>query len=438
MDARYVADRSLLLALCQQHPDWTHPTLAQATGRSLAWVKQWQARFRAEPDNPAVIWGRPRARTSPTVPPVSARVIEQILAIRDHPPEHLQRPPGPRAILYYLPRAPEVAGERLPRSTRTIWKILRANARIARPQRPAHHPLERPEPLGELQLDCKDVVQVDPLATPKHAHAVEVFDAIDVGTSRWLMAEPSAAFTAETVFAPLLHLLQQIGVPARVRFDRDPRLWGSATMRDFPTPFLRFWYALGVEPVVNPPHRPDLNAFVERLHGTVEREYRQIVLPGSLETTRDTLPAFQRHYNTERPHQGLACSNRPPAVAFPQLPFRSPLPAQVDPDRWVAAYQDRCFARRVRSNGTVFRDDQAYYVGSRYAGRAVVAQLDAATRQVRFFSEQHLLLAAKPLRGLVGAPMSLEAFVTWCEQEARTLWRRYRHTRPRHAFPQAS
>jgi hypothetical protein len=225
MNAHYVADRSLLLALWQQHPEWTNPTLAQATGRSLAWVKKWKARFRAHPDDPDVIWGRTSA--SSTAAPFAPRVIEQILAIRDTPPEQLQRTPGPRAILYFLPRSPEVHGERLPRSTRTIWKILRAHDRIPQHRRRPHGAQERPEPLVELQLDFKDVVQVDPLASTKQAHAVEVFDAVDVGTSLWLMGEPSATYTAATVFAPLLHLLQQIGLPERVRFDRDPRFLGS-------------------------------------------------------------------------------------------------------------------------------------------------------------------------------------------------------------------
>jgi transposase InsO family protein len=105
--------------------------------------------------------------------------------------------------------------------------------------------------------------------------------------------------------------------------------------------------------VINPPHRPDLKALVERLHGTLEREYRQVHLPGSLEATRQSLPVFQRHYNTERPHQGQSCGNRPPAVAHPQLPLRPRLPAQVDPDRWIEAYHERCFARRVKANGSV-------------------------------------------------------------------------------------
>jgi hypothetical protein len=270
MDAQYVADRSLLRAVWHQHPEWTNPTLAHATGRSLAWVKKWKARFRAHPADADVVWGRTNAPASASA--FAPRVIEQILAIRDAPPEQLHRTPGPRAILYFLPRSPDVQGERLPRSTRTIWKILRAHDRIAQRRLHPHAPQERPEPLVELQLDFKDVVQVDPRASTKQAHAVEVFAAVDVGTSRWLMGEPSATSTAATVFAPLLHLLQHIGLPQRMRFDRDPRFLGSTSMRDFPTPFLRFWHALGVQPVVNPPRRPDLNAFVERLHATLEHE----------------------------------------------------------------------------------------------------------------------------------------------------------------------
>ncbi len=218
--------------------------------------------------------------------------------------------------------------------------------------------------------------------------------AVDVGTSLWLMGEPSASYTAQAVFAPLISLLERIGLPERVRFDRDPRFLGGTGRHDFPTPFLRFWYALGVIPVVNPPHRPDLNAFVQRLHGTLEREYRQQLRPSSLEATRQSLPLLQRHYNTERPHQGRSCRNQPPAVACPQLPLRPRLPARVDPDRWLQAYHGRCFAPRVKTNGEMLLDDQAYYVGRRFAGQEVVAQLEAPSRQVLVLDGQRRLLAS--------------------------------------------
>jgi hypothetical protein len=135
MGARIIADRSLLLSLWLQHPDWTNPTLAQATGRSVAWVKKWKARFRSAPHPEEEVWGR--CHPPALGPRTSAVVVAQILQIRDDPPEQLHRTPGPKAILYYLPRTPSLEGERLPRSTRTVWKILRAADRIAhRPRRP--------------------------------------------------------------------------------------------------------------------------------------------------------------------------------------------------------------------------------------------------------------------------------------------------------------
>jgi hypothetical protein len=44
------------------------------------------------------------------------------------PPEGLQRTPGPKAILYYLPRDADLRerGYRLPQSTSTIWKMAGA------------------------------------------------------------------------------------------------------------------------------------------------------------------------------------------------------------------------------------------------------------------------------------------------------------------------
>jgi hypothetical protein len=65
----------------------------------------------------------------------------------------------------------------------------------------------------------------------------------------------------------------------------------------------------------------------------------------------------------------------------------------------------------------------------------VVAHRDAPPRQVRFLANRHTVLTIKPLRGLVGAAMPLEAFVAWCEQEGQALWRRYLSAR--HPFKQA-
>ena len=99
MEAQFYADRTLLRTLLRTQPTWSLRDYADATRRSLGWVKKWIARFRSvAPDDDAVLHSQSRARKHPP-PRLSPTVIERILAIRDHPPAHLHRTPGPKAIL---------------------------------------------------------------------------------------------------------------------------------------------------------------------------------------------------------------------------------------------------------------------------------------------------------------------------------------------------
>ena len=66
---------------------------------------------------------------------------------------------------------------------------------------------------------------------------------------------------------------------------------------------------------------------------------------------------FHRFYNEERPHQGLSCRNRPPRVAFPVLPTLPAVPAEVDPDGWLARVDGRCYTRKVKHQGSVVLAD---------------------------------------------------------------------------------
>ena len=155
MEEQLVADRSHLRQLLHAHPDWPFQEYAEQIGRPRDWVKRWVKRLRAaQALDEAVLWNRSSTRHS-LPPPLDPLVIDRILEIRDQPPEHLQRTPGPKAILYYLHRDQELLrqGLRLPRSTRTIWQILTEHDRIAHGCRRAHVPVERPGPLVSWQLD---------------------------------------------------------------------------------------------------------------------------------------------------------------------------------------------------------------------------------------------------------------------------------------------
>ena len=85
------------------------------------------------------------------------RVETCIVEMRLSPPEHLGRTPGPRALLYYLPRDPalQAAGVRLPRSSRTVWKLLRKTGCILPKLQRKRWRTSPREPLEEIQMDAQ-------------------------------------------------------------------------------------------------------------------------------------------------------------------------------------------------------------------------------------------------------------------------------------------
>jgi hypothetical protein len=242
MEAQWVADRQLLRTLLVSRPDWTRRDLAQALGRSLGWVKKWIKRLQNAPaDDSMVLRSLSRARKHPP-PSLSQSVIEHILDIRDHPPQNLGRIPGPKAILYYLCQraSTTLAGQRLPRSTRTIWHILRQHQRIQLPRDRIHQPIQRPEPLQHWQLDFKDASTVAPEQDGKQQHVVEILNTVDVGTSILLAAQPRPDFTMATAIEAVASTIEEYGLPDLVTFDRDTRFVGSSTQRDCPSPGAAF------------------------------------------------------------------------------------------------------------------------------------------------------------------------------------------------------
>jgi hypothetical protein len=155
MEAVYYAVRANLRRLMRLHPQWTQPQYAQAVGMSVGWVKKWKKRLQeAEPEDEQVLHSRSRARTHPPER-ISQVVVDRLLQMRDEPPEGLRRTPGPKALLYYLPRDAQLEGERLPRSSRTVYRILQQAGRIAVRQPHVHEPLERPAPMSHWQLDAE-------------------------------------------------------------------------------------------------------------------------------------------------------------------------------------------------------------------------------------------------------------------------------------------
>jgi len=296
---RWVADRALLRRLIHDHPEWTQKELAAWTDRSLGRVKKWIKRFREVPAGDArVLFGKLRGRTTP-YPQTDAEVQERVVAIRDAPPENLRRVPGPKAILYYLARDPALQERTatLPRSTRTIWKILHRHGRIAPPLHRRHQPMERPAPMTAWQIDFKDASTVPADHDGKQQHVVEILNVVDMGTSIVVAAHAHADFHAQTARDSIAQILQTHGRPVVITVDRDTRWVGSASGGDFPSAFVRFLLCLGIQPIVCPAQRPDKNAFVERYHRSLKQECLLVLRPQTLEQVREAraglCPALQ-------------------------------------------------------------------------------------------------------------------------------------------------
>ncbi len=421
MEEQWIIDRAKLRDLLTVHPDWSTTQLMSATGRSRGWVKKWKRRLRqANPDDSTVLHSRSR-RPHHLRAPLHPRVEQAILHLRDHPPAQLGRIAGPRMICYYLHQAPDLkqSGLWLPTSTSTIWKVLDRHQRILRRRRADHEPVERPEPMHEWEIDFADVPTVPADPHGKRQHVVETLNVVDRGTSILVETLASDEYDEETALLALTQVFIDHGLPRRLRMDRDTRWIGSWTGEAFPSPLIRYLLTLGIEVDICPPRRPDLKPFVERFNRTLEYECLRVEQPTTLQQTTLVLKAYRHFYNYERPHQGASCHNRPPAAVFAPLPSLPRLPRLVDPDRWLVAFHNKRFKRRVTSRGTISLDNDDYYIGQALKGRYVVLRLDAHQRQFDVDVDGEVIKTIR-LKCLLDEEMLFEDYVTLMGQQARS------------------
>jgi hypothetical protein len=425
MEEEWIVNRAHLRELMSQRPHLTQRELAQAVGRSLGWVKKWSKRLQAaSADDEQVLHRRASPRRRPRTCR-TARIVERVLAIRDHPPDHLQRRPGPKAILYYLHHDEQLRDcpHEVPRSTRTVWQILDEAGRITRQAPRMHQPVDRAAPLQAWQIDWKDATTVPPDPAGKYRHVVEILNVIDTGTSMLLDSLPRPDYTADTALVALTQTLVTHGLPQSITFDCDPRWVGSWTSGDFPSAFVRYLLCLGIQVIVCPPRQPNKNAFVERFHRSQETECLQVYRPTTLDEVTQRVQDFQWHYNHERPNQARSCGNRPPAVAFPVMPKLPAMPDIIDPDRWLVTIHGKYFKRRVKANGSILVGKHDYYVSTRLRGRSIVLRVDAFSQELIVEVDgkpfKHL-----PIKGLSHSLMSFQDFLNFMCQEALAETRR--------------
>ena len=143
-----------------------------------------------------------------------------------------------------------------------------------------------------------DIVQVDTAdIRPWPGWAFKHFTARDVVT-RWDVLAAHSRATAHAATGFLDTILARMPFPVRaIQVDG-----GSEFMAEFETACKE----RAIQLFVLPPRSPKLNGHVERAQRTHREEFYQVVdLPDSIKEVNKKLRAWERIYNTYRPHQAL-------------------------------------------------------------------------------------------------------------------------------------
>lgn len=329
------------------------------------------------------------------------------------------------ALLYYLPRDAglQEAGLRLPRSTRTIHRLLREHGRIAPRRFAPPDPIERPQPMEQWQLDFKDASTVPAEAEGKQHHVVETLNIIDMGTSVLIKSYVRADFTAETALQAVAQTFQEHGRPGSIRLDRDTRWVGATPRSDFPSALIRFCSSLGVAVLVCDPHHPQQNGFVERYHRTYEEECLSAHRPTTLEQVRAVTQTFVEHYNWQRPREAHLLWQSASARGFSRVAqLTASVPDVINADAWLWRVDGDHLVRLVNRQGFVKVDLRTYYISSKLAGQAVTLRVNATERCLQVVHPQ-ANSRSLPLKGLYQRSFSYQDYVELMQQEASTQQR---------------
>lgn len=164
---------------------------------------------------------------------------------------------------------------------------------------------------------------------------------------------------------------------------------------------------------------------MERYHRNFGVECVAKYQPEGLAETREVTRQYKDFYNYERPHQGLSCKNKPPGIAFPDLPALKSLPLLVDPDSWLGSVDGAHFVRKVRSDGGVSVDKYDYYVGQEWVGKYVGLVVVAEQKSFRVEWEKTTIKEI-PIKGLYKRFLNMEEWQAGLEKEALAEQRGWR------------
>jgi putative transposase len=337
-----------------------------------------ELRKRARHDGPAAVL-EPRTRRPTTSPrKLTEEVKKQAIEVRaaleasglDHGPISVHD----KMRTMGLPVVP---------STASLSRIFREAgvARLEPKKRPrsAWRRFVYPAPNACWQLDATEYVLTG-------GRRCVIFQLIDDHSRYAVGSHVAWGETSDAAKAVFDKAVAAHGVPQRLLSDNGAAL--NPSRRGVLGQFVVHVMALGVEPITGKPYKPTTQGKNERFHQTLFRYLDKQPLADTLAELQTQVDAFDRIYNTERPHQGLpgritpraawdatpvAEAPRPARELFLRRAVESPRPA---PAPVPTDLPDDTQIKTLSGVGTFFLDKVHYKVDGRRAFEQVLVITD--------------------------------------------------------------
>ncbi len=156
--------------------------------------------------------------------------------------------------------------------------------------------------------------------------------------------------------------LGRYGIPQEILTDNGKVFTGRFGYKDTEVLFDKICRENGIEHLLTAPRSPTTTGKIERFHRTLRTEFLQEKKFESFDHAQAELDAFVKHYNSERPHQGMDMAI-PKERFLTASPTISKVRASTSPSgtgTWVA--------RRIGGNGVICIAWQQISIGRHKAG----------------------------------------------------------------------
>lgn len=278
---------------------------------------------------------------------------------------------GPRKILKYLnnkgikhlPAASTTTGILKRHNLITIEESLKRQKLIR---------FEREHPNDLWQMDFKGKFQ---LLTKQSCYPLTIID----DYSRFSLSIKACANEQHlTAKKQLIRVFTNYGLPGQINVDNG-NPWGNSKLLIYTA--LTVWLMqLGIKVTHSRPRHPQTNGKCERFHRTLKNDLISRHPMRTFSHAQKLFDEWRRHYNYERPHEGIGmevpvsryvASNR-------QMPSKLP----------YIEYNDDAILRRARGNGYISYNNHEYLVGEAFQGSLIEIKHDEIDRCIKLYFGQ--------------------------------------------------